>query len=123
MAEHVPPAQHERLAGDSESIKEKDVTSSDTSSQRGPFAAENQQVLPNEKDFQGGREDGKIEITEADCEGELGFSFSEKKKWVSCGFRLRVYKLPYSFFSDYPHHHIHSPSIHELQHQSIFQRP
>jgi hypothetical protein len=90
MAEHVPPTQRERIVGDVDSVKEKDVTSSDTSSHRGRFPGENQQVMPTEKDFHNGRDDGKIEITEEDCEGELGFHFSEKKKWVCCGFVLYV---------------------------------
>jgi hypothetical protein len=85
MADTVPPVRHARMAGDAESVKEKDTRSSDTSSHRGPFPAENQHVLPTEKDFHGhGTGDGdKIEITEEDCEGELGFHFSETKKWVS----------------------------------------
>jgi hypothetical protein len=85
MADHVPPTQHARIAGDAESVKEKDTPSSDTSSHRGPFPAENQHVLPTGKDFHGhDLADGdKIEITEEDCEGELGFHFSNTKKWVS----------------------------------------
>jgi hypothetical protein len=83
MADAIPRTHHVHMAGDADSIKEKDERSSDSSSHRGPFPAENQHALPTEKDFHGGREDGKIEITEEDCEGELGFHFSEKKKWVS----------------------------------------
>jgi hypothetical protein len=85
MADSIPPAQRAPIVGeDAESIKEKDARSSDASSHRGEFLAENQHVLPTGKDFNGTRDDGKIEITEEDCESELGFAFTEKKKWVSC---------------------------------------
>ena len=43
---------------------------------------ENASAAPNEKSSPGDDEDDRIEITEDDCADELGFAFSETKKWT-----------------------------------------
>lgn len=56
-----------------------DVSDGSSNTKTGPGEVEN--ISPNNEKYNPDT-DEKIEITEADCAGELGFSFSSFKKWT-----------------------------------------
>jgi hypothetical protein len=75
MAETAPDGRHVGIPVEKESTREKDSTDSFAGFQDPDFDGSGQRPLES-------GEDEKVVITEEECEGELGFSFSSTKKWV-----------------------------------------
>jgi hypothetical protein len=78
--ENQPPLQHAHVAERSElDMKEK---GSDTSSHGERETQHNESIDPVTGQKLVDMPDDKVELTEEDCYDELGFGFSESKKWL-----------------------------------------